>query len=42
MWFLYKWFYVSQIEEMIESGVDEMNPELAKLYDKQNDLELCT
>ena len=29
-----------QIEEMIESGVDEMNPELAKLYDKQNDLEL--
>jgi len=29
-----------QIEEMMESGVDENNPELAKLYDKQNDLEL--
>ena len=29
-----------QIEERIESGVDEMDPELAKLYDKQNDLEL--
>ena len=29
-----------QIEEMIESGVNENNPELAKLYDKQNDLEL--
>ena len=29
-----------QIEEMIESGVDEMDPKLGKLYDKQNDLEL--
>ena len=29
-----------QIEEMLESGVDEMDPRLSKLYDKQNDLDL--